>query len=45
MNRTLEKFLSYLDYDNDYNYEIIKNILDKYNHNKNNKRSPGSSYR
>ena len=30
MNRTLEKLLRYVDEDNDYNYEILKNILDNY---------------
>ena len=37
-NRTLEKnFLCYFDEYNDYNYEIMKNILDNYYENKNNK--------
>ena len=37
-NRTLEKnFLCYFDEYNDYNYEIMKNILDNYYKNKNNK--------
>ena len=29
MNPTIEKLLSYLDGDNDYNYELLKNILNK----------------
>ena len=36
MNRTLEKILSYIRIDTDYNYEITKNILNNY-YNKNNK--------
>ena len=38
MNRTLEKILSYIRIDTDYNYEITKNMLNNYyNKNKNNK--------
>ena len=37
MNRTLEKILSYIRIDTDYNYEITKNILNNYYKNKNNK--------
>ena len=37
-NRVLDKFLSYIDCDNDYNYEITKNILDNYYNNKKKKK-------
>lgn len=36
MNSTLEKLLSFIFVDNDYNYEPIRNILDNY-YNGNNK--------
>ena len=29
MNTTIEKLLSYIDGDNDYNYKILRDILDK----------------
>lgn len=34
MNRHLDKFLSYMDKDNDYNYPFLKTILDNYYNNK-----------
>ena len=44
INRYIEKFCSFLDPQNDYNNEFLKNILDNYYNNKKNEENKDNKY-